>query len=101
MAAAMDRRGSQPAMTSLPLGHGRSKSLGHAMGSVPMSPGGSGSPMMGAEVEWADIQARYIYPIFPFADRKLKANLLGHSASGGSSVVRWIERDRSSSRIIG
>jgi len=65
----MERRGSQPAPSSHPPGHGRTKSVGQGMGmgmgmgGVPMSPGGSGSPVVGAEVEWADSQARYVVPV--------------------------------------
>jgi len=65
----MERRGSQPAPSSHPPGHGRTKSVGQGMGmgmgmgGVPMSLGGSGSPVVGAEVEWADIQARYVVPV--------------------------------------
>jgi len=62
----VERRGS---VHSSAMTHGRSKSLGGGIpfghiASAPMSPGvsGSGSPYIGAEVEWADIQARYVDP---------------------------------------
>jgi hypothetical protein len=60
----VERRGS---VHSSAMTHGRSKSLGGSLpfsgigGGVPMSPGVSGSggsPYMGVEIEWADIQAR-------------------------------------------
>lgn len=72
----MERRGSQHNNVFIP-SHGRSKShganvgippspgaglgmgMGMGMGGVPMSPAGSAaSPIVGAESEWADIQAR-------------------------------------------
>ena len=58
MATVIDRRGSQPALSSHPLGHGRTKSLGQGMGSVPMSPGATGLLIGGSGVGWEDIQAR-------------------------------------------
>ncbi|EIW72853.1 hypothetical protein TREMEDRAFT_42026 [Tremella mesenterica DSM 1558] len=68
MSTSLERRGSAqnlPPPPMSPRSHGRNKSLGNigmALGvgvsSAPMTPHGSGSPVLGAEIEWADIQAR-------------------------------------------
>ena len=71
MSTSLDRRGSAHSLglnsvPMSPVSHSRNKSLGNAIGmavggsgGVPMSPHGSlGSPQLGADFEWADIQAR-------------------------------------------
>ena len=86
--AATERRGSQ--QTGPALGHGRTKSLGGGMGSVPMSPAASGSPMLGAEHEWADIQARWGYHSSKWSSPRADGGGLTGLSVDGLSVLNVV-----------